>query len=213
MRIPRRCSSTAKRQRATSVQARWRHARGKVHRAGRAEVVVRFVAGACFAALFVVAACSRSDEPSSPSVPVATPPSLPPHVRFAETPPSGAVDALVRDALASAASEGHALVVYVGAPWCEPCQRFHQAAERGELDVTLPALTFLEFDYDRDAGRLAAAGYVSRYIPLFALPATDGRSSGKQLEGGIKGEGAVAYITPRLKELLVPPARRSDGER
>jgi len=34
------------------------------------------------------------------------------------------------------------------------------------------------------------------------LPAQDGRASGKQVEGGIKGEGAVAYMTPRLKDLL-----------
>jgi hypothetical protein len=60
----------------------------------------------------------------------------------------------------------------------------------------------LVFDLDRDGERLASAGYVSKYIPLFALPKTDGTSSGKQIEGGIKGEGAVAYITPKLQALL-----------
>jgi hypothetical protein len=37
---------------------------------------------------------------------------------------------------------------------------------------------------------------------LFALPNPDGTSSGRQAEGGVKGEGAVGVIVPRLKELL-----------
>jgi len=53
-----------------------------------------------------------------------------------------------------------------------------------------------------DRERLAAAGYVSKYIPLFALPGPDGAASGRQIEGGIKGDGAVGYISARLKEML-----------
>jgi hypothetical protein len=92
--------------------------------------------------------------------------------------------------------------VYVGATWCEPCQRFHHAAERGELDAAFPTVTVLAFDLDRDRERLASAGYVSKYIPLFALPGPDGTASGKQIEGGVKGDGAVGNIVPRLKEML-----------
>jgi hypothetical protein len=123
-------------------------------------------------------------------------------VRIDPAPPTGDVEPIVRDALARAAAEKRRLVVYVGAAWCEPCRRFHEAAARGQLDATLPDLTLLEFDLDRDGERLASAGYVSKYIPLLALPNADGTSSGKQVEGGIKGEGAVAYITTRLEQLL-----------
>ena len=74
---------------------------------------------------------------------------------------------------------------------------------RGELDGDLsPQVTLLEFDLDRDRERLVSAGYVSKYIPLFALPGPDGKASGKQIEGGIKGDGAVGFIVPRLKEML-----------
>jgi hypothetical protein len=118
------------------------------------------------------------------------------------SPETGAVDSIVRESLASVAREKRTLVVYVGATWCEPCQRFHQAAARGELDGEFPRMTLLEFDLDRDRDRLAAAGYVSKYIPLFALPGPDGRASGKQIEGAIKGEGALGVIVPRLKEML-----------
>jgi thiol-disulfide isomerase/thioredoxin len=116
--------------------------------------------------------------------------------------PEGSVESIVRDALAAARVEGRTLVVYVGATWCEPCQHFHHAAERGALDAAFPRMTLLEFDLDRDRERLATAGYVSKYIPLFALPGPDGAASGKQVEGGIKGDGDVGYISGRLTEMI-----------
>jgi thiol-disulfide isomerase/thioredoxin len=100
---------------------------------------------------------------------------------------------------------GGRLLVAVGAPWCEPCRRFHTAVTEGKLDAALPGLVFLEFDHDRDEERLRAAGYVSRLIPLYALPDRDGRASpdpAMRIEGSIKGDGAVAEITPRLLRLI-----------
>jgi thiol-disulfide isomerase/thioredoxin len=114
----------------------------------------------------------------------------------------GDVALLVRSERARAVADGRQLVVYVGATWCEPCQRFHHAVERGELDTTFPKLTLLEFDNDKDHERLAKTGYVSQYIPLFALPKEDGNASGKQVEGGIKGEGAVGFVTTKLQGFL-----------
>lgn len=114
----------------------------------------------------------------------------------------GDVAPLVRGERARAVADGRQLVVYVGAPWCEPCQRFHHAVETGELDATFPKLTLLEFDNDKDHERLAKAGYVSQYIPLFALPKEDGNASGKQVEGGIKGEGAVGFVSAKLQGFL-----------
>jgi hypothetical protein len=124
------------------------------------------------------------------------------HLQIEEAPPAGDVETLVKDANAKAAAMHRRLLVYEGATWCEPCKRFHKAAAQGDLDAAFPDLNILAFDADRDGERLASAGYVSRLIPLFALPAADGTASGKQVEGGIKGDGAVAYITPRLKGLL-----------
>lgn len=109
---------------------------------------------------------------------------------------------LVRRETERARADGRELVVYVGATWCEPCQRFHRAAKAGELDAVFPTLRLLEFDLDRDEPRLRAAGYVSTMIPLFAVPAPDGRATGLQIEGSIKGDGAVGQITPRLDAML-----------
>ena len=126
----------------------------------------------------------------------------PKNVEFLAAPASGDVAPIVSREQQRAAREGRKLLVYVGATWCEPCQTFHKAALSGKLDKTFPGLRFVEFDSDRDGERLATAGYVSQYIPLFARPAPDGRSSGRQIEGSIKGDGAVDQITPRLRQLL-----------
>lgn len=95
------------------------------------------------------------------------------------------------------------VLVYVGASWCEPCQRFHQAVEHGELNGTLNGLRFLEFDQDQDATALKAAGYIYQYIPVLALPDPDGRNHGKMISGSIKGAHAVKEnLVPRLQALL-----------
>lgn len=114
----------------------------------------------------------------------------------------GEADAVVREALAAATAEQRRLVVYVGATWCEPCQAFHHAVERGELDQALVGVRFLEFDSDHDGRRLEAAGYGGRLIPRFVVPQADGRGSEARIEGGIKGDGAVAHIMGRLGPLL-----------
>lgn len=150
-----------------------------------------------------LAACkAQGDVGPEPSPPATTPAVAPGKMRVREAPPEGDVEVLVRGALATAIHDKRRLVVYVGATWCEPCQRFHHAAERGELDATFPDVDLLSFDLDRDGERLASAGYVSKLIPLFALPGPDGHASGKQVEGGIKGEGAVAFMAPRLQKML-----------
>lgn len=119
------------------------------------------------------------------------------HVELVDAPATTDVAATVR-----ANMIGKRTIVYVGAAWCEPCRRFHDAAARGELDGQLGGTRFLVFDQDRAKDALVAAGYKSTYIPLFALPAADGTASGKYIEGSIKGDGAVAQIMPRLRALL-----------
>ena len=42
--------------------------------------------------------------------------------------PPGEAAAVVASELTRARREGRELLVYVGATWCEPCQRFHRAA-------------------------------------------------------------------------------------
>jgi thiol-disulfide isomerase/thioredoxin len=116
--------------------------------------------------------------------------------------PPGDVAQLVIKELQSGARTGQQVLVYVGATWCEPCQRFHAAVEAGELDRQFPNLRLITFDLDRDGERLATAGYVSQYIPLFALPGPDGRASARKVEGSVKGDSAVAQIAPRLQALL-----------
>lgn len=152
------------------------------------------------AALLAAPACSKGSP--APSAAAATEKAPARKVEFVTAPLAADLPAMVRAELLRAETDERDLLVYVGATWCEPCQRFHRAAQAGLLDQAFPKLRLLEFDFDRDGERLALAGYSSRLIPLFALPNPDGRASGKYIEGSIKGEGAVGEISPRLAQLI-----------
>ena len=123
-------------------------------------------------------------------------------VRFVKMPPGDDVHALLRAERDKARAASREVIVYVGATWCEPCQRFHKAAQAGALDEAFPNLTLLEFDLDEDRERLVTAGYVSTLIPLFVKPGPDGKATSLRFEGSVKGDGAVTNIAPRLKTLL-----------
>jgi thiol-disulfide isomerase/thioredoxin len=115
----------------------------------------------------------------------------------------GAIEPWVQEQVELADAAHLRVLVYVGASWCEPCQHFHQAVEHGELNGTLNGLRFLEFDQDRDASALKAAGYLYQYIPVIALPDPDGRNHGKMISGSIKGPSAIKEnLVPRLQALL-----------
>ena len=126
----------------------------------------------------------------------------PQHAQWLAASANGDVAAAVARQRAESARSGRSALVYVGASWCEPCTRFHDAAARGALDAVFGDVDVLAFDADRDRARLDAAGYTSQLIPLLAVPNVDGTASAQRMEGSIKGEGAVAEMTPRLRALL-----------
>lgn len=107
--------------------------------------------------------------------------------------------ALIRTERLRAKREGRVLIVYVGATWCAPCRQFKEAVAAGRLDEQLAGVTLLAFDADRDAERLASAGYTFRFIPAVALPGSDGRASqSRQAEG--HGGGAWRELVASLVE-------------
>ncbi|HEY3802298.1 MAG TPA: thioredoxin family protein [Kofleriaceae bacterium] len=161
-----------------------------------------------FAIAFALAACQSSSSSTSSgsssasNQAVARPAGKLELVDAPPTPAGANVATTIANEVTRAGHDGKELVVYVGATWCEPCQQFHAAAAAGKLDQAFPKLRLLVFDNDRDGDALQAAGYRSRLIPLFALPNADGTSSGKQIEGSVKGADAVKQISPRLEALL-----------
>lgn len=113
------------------------------------------------------------------------------------------LEQFVQQHVEEADASGQRVLVYVGATWCEPCQRFHKALASGQLDESLAGTKFVEFDADRDREELRAAGYASKYIPLFSVPDHSGHASGRAIEGSIKGDDAVRKnLVPRLLALM-----------
>lgn len=158
-------------------------------------------------ALAGAGACPGESQPASTAARTGAPKQAGARPEFVAAGP-GELDAAVREAVAAATAEQRRVVVYVGATWCEPCQEFHQAVERGELDQALAGIRFVELDSDRDGARLEAAGYGGRLIPRFVLPDAQGRGSEQRIEGGIKGSGAVAHIMARLEPMLASGAAK-----
>ena len=96
------------------------------------------------------------------------------------------------------------LVVYVGATWCAPCVLFMRAVKQGKLHKRFPRLTLAKLDYDRHRVGLEKAGYLSKYVPLFAIPGPDGRTGPKRFMGASRGEQGVTSIIERLNAMLTP---------
>jgi thiol-disulfide isomerase/thioredoxin len=148
--------------------------------------------------LILTLACSRRETPHADPAKK----SLEDRVEMILAPPFGDVARQITEVRAEQKLRGRMLVVYIGATWCEPCQRFHRAAKDGKLDDEFPMLTLFEYDLDQDGQRLSAAGYSPRFIPYFGVPGESGRASNQSFEGSIKGEGSVGDITPKLHALL-----------
>ncbi len=155
------------------------------------------------ATLLAAASSGCSSDPAPVPAVSAEARSAPPPVSVQRMPEGqGDVPGWVRSEATAAKARGGRALVYVGAEWCEPCKRFKAAAARGELDAALPGLVLLELDHDRDEAALRELGCTSRMIPLLAVPDADGKCTDRRVEGAIKGEGAVAYMTPKVKALL-----------
>lgn len=162
-------------------------------------------------ALPVLAACKSSDPAPAPAPPAASaePAQTTAPPQIVEGPRNvDSVAPFIHAQVLGARRARQRVVVYVGATWCEPCQRFHEALAAGQLDKQLAGVRFVDFDLDQNGKALARDGYRSSYIPLFAVPAEDGRDSGRQIAGSIKGPGAVDQIMPRLRRLLAGEALR-----
>src|ERR1041385_5939935 len=80
------------------------------------------------------------------------------HVETVEAPSIPVVAPLIAAERERAIKEGKQLVVYVGADWCPPCRRFHDAVARDKLDASLGKLRLIMFDSDRDMAALRRAG-------------------------------------------------------
>lgn len=141
--------------------------------------------------------------PSSTSRSTIPPRAITSKLTLVKAKPHVPVDVIVKEELERTKGTGQKVLVYVGAPWCEPCRYFHEAAAKGELDDAFPNLRIIEFNLDEDEARLQVAGCRSRMIPLFARVTPEGKCDPeRRMMGSVKGPGAVANITPRLRELL-----------
>lgn len=166
------------------------------------------------ACALLLLACSKADDgASAPSAPPPQPtavsapaPSASSLVAVAtnskpewiDAPADGDFASTVRLARAKASKAGRLLVVYVGADWCPPCKVFHKAVLAGELDRPLANVTFLAFDFDRDAAKMGAFGYQTTNIPYFVKPGPDAKVDASFKIVTLDGKRAVAEAVEKI---------------
>ncbi len=147
------------------------------------------------------------DAPSASSVKPASSAAATPskRVEWIEAPADADFASSVRLARAKAQRAGRMLVVYVGADWCPPCKAFHEAVAAGRLDESLGKVTFLVFDFDRDASKMGAFGYQTTHIPYFVKPGPDGAPDAAFNIKTLNKPAAVQEATDKLTAWLKTP--------
>jgi thiol-disulfide isomerase/thioredoxin len=151
-------------------------------------------------ALAFALALTACPSPSPTPTPTSTP--TPAGPRFITVPTDADVLSAIRTETQRAKKEGRVALVYLGATWCPPCRRLHDAIESGAGNAKLANVTLLAFDVDRDGDRLDALGYKSKYIPFFAVPRPDGRASDQKMDTSFEKtasgeeviEGLAAFV-------------------
>ena len=98
-----------------------------------------------------------------------------PAIRMFEATEQGDLFATIRAARLRAVEGKRVLVVYVGASWCPPCKRFHEAIQNHSLDEKLAGFDFLYLDMDIVKDKIVETGYASKYIPFFFFFSGDGK--------------------------------------
>lgn len=166
------------------------------------------LAAAIGLSLVVLAACDTpapaTKESATPETSGGVAAAVPQKVEWVKVPAGSEPTAWVKQELARAKADQKKLVLYVGAKWCEPCNHFHEATDRGELDAEFPDLRLVSFDHDDEAATIAALGCESQYIPMFSVPDAEGHCTRRQIQGGIKGAGTVAFLSKKLRNLIGP---------
>lgn len=145
-------------------------------------------------ALVLLIACSSAEPPA---------PRPGGKVEIVATPASGDLAAYVASEVKRGETDRVPVLVYVGAEWCEPCRKLHEAAKAGKLDATLGPLRLLEFDADRDGVWLGQAGYTSELVPLIEKPKSDGTASGNRIEGVKTGQSYLDQLTRGIATLVL----------
>ena len=136
-----------------------------------------------------------------------------PRVEWVDAAPNADFASTVRLERAKAGRSGRTLVVYVGADWCPPCKAFHEAVLAGQLDAQLGKVTFLVFDFDRDASKMGAFGYQTTHIPYFVKPGPDGGARSRLQRQNAEQTGSREGSHRQARGLAVRQVGHSSGKK
>jgi thioredoxin-like negative regulator of GroEL len=122
--------------------------------------------------LATIVACAHSTErtpPAGAEAPVAqiAPAELERVLRFE----SRSLD----DVVADARQHGKAILIELGAPWCQPCRIFERhVLTQPEAAAALSQVTWIRYDVEQPAGREVSKIFSASVLPLFVVLDSEG---------------------------------------
>ena len=94
-------------------------------------------------------------------------------------------------------------VVYVGATWCEPCLAIKKHRDDPRMKEAFTGVAIIEVDMDQwKSEQFAELNMKPSAIPVFYAVGSDGKATGKEIDGGAWGDNIPENMAPPLKRFF-----------
>jgi hypothetical protein len=121
-----------------------------------------------------------------------------PFARVELSPTQGDLTPLLREHVTRARDKRLRPFVEFYADWCKPCRDLSALMEGGRMIEALRSTYIIKVNVDDWQDKLRGTGFVPREIPVFYAIGGDGRPTGRQILGYLKGEKASEKLIHRL---------------
>jgi thiol-disulfide isomerase/thioredoxin len=142
--------------------------------------------------------------PASGAAPAELPAPLPPFAMTELAPTQGELTPLLRDQFARAQKRSLRPVVEFYADWCGPCRAFQASLVDPAMTEALRGTLLIKLNLDDWHDKLGGTGFDMKSIPFFYLVGSDGRPTGKVLDGDKWGRNTVPNMSAALTRFLAP---------
>jgi hypothetical protein len=116
----------------------------------------------------------------------------------------GDLSALIKEQAGKAAAIHQQPYVELDATWCPPCIAIKESLEKGDpLMIDAFAGTYIiQVDVDDWQNDLDSAGYSPNAIPIYYEVDSQGKQTGRTIDGGAWGDNIPENMAPPLKEFF-----------
>jgi hypothetical protein len=119
-----------------------------------------------------------------------------------EVAPGRPLAVVLSDGAAKAKAKGLRPFLYIGATWCQPCQKLHRSLDDERMVDAFRGTYVIHLDLDAWERELPSVGLRVAQVPVFFQLDAQGKPTGKSLDGGAWNEDVPAEMAPPLKRFF-----------